>query len=278
MRIFAISPSIINITNKRQANQNSFQGKIPKSSNITDTFQKSVDKIAEEKRVNQLWDAARQFRICFFKPVYINEVEGLQQKYKEILEIKDKDEFLDKAFNELKNDYGLADVPIKLNKNFKSGTQFLNTKAAAVTTPYYSEGFIEICVDKKYSNKQLFKHLTHELRHVLQQLKIYQYGAKDDCKKVEFSKFLDAYPNTNKSDFALLRDIIDEYVNAHFDFFKNAGVKKVRKKDGGYNFVQKLLNDAKICEIKSSENYSSAFTERDAIRAENLLMRAILGE
>ena len=50
MRIFAIAPNPISATNKKQYNQNTFQGKIPKSANVADTFQKSVDKIAEEKR------------------------------------------------------------------------------------------------------------------------------------------------------------------------------------------------------------------------------------
>ena len=90
MRIFAIAPHPISATNKKQYNQNTFQGKIPKSANVADTFQKSVDKIAEEKRVNQLWNTARLFRYCFFKPVYINQVENLQAKF---------DKFKEKMYN-----------------------------------------------------------------------------------------------------------------------------------------------------------------------------------
>lgn len=275
MRIFAITPNTLNITNQKQFNQNTFQGKIPKNKNVTDTFQKSVDKTAIEKKMNQLWETARLFRYCFFKPVYTNEVEGLQQKYKDILKIKNKDEFLDKAFNELRNDYGLADIPIELDKNFKRGTKFLGLKSAAAMFPYYTEGFIKIGVDKKYSNKTLFSNLTHELRHVLQQLKIYQYGSKGELKKAMFNGFKDAYPEIEKSELGLYKASLSEYVDALFDFFKNAGVKRIRRKDEGYILAQKLIQDANASSKNSSESYYKSFAERDAIRTELLLMQTI---
>lgn len=278
MRIFAIAPNPISATNKKQYNQNTFQGKIPKSANVADTFQKSVDKIAEEKRVNQLWNTARLFSYCFFKPVYINQVENLQQKYKDILKIKDKDKFLDKAFNELKNDYGLADIPIELDKNFKRGTKYQELKSAAAMFPYYKEGFIKIGVDKKYSNKRLFTDLAHELRHVLQQLKIYQYGSKSELKKAMFNGFLDAYPNIEKSELSFCKSSLNEHVDAHFEFFKNAGVKRIRRKDEGYSFAQKLIEATNSSTKKSSEAYYSNFVERDAIRTEAFLMHAITGK
>ena len=84
----------------------------------------------------------------------------------------------------------------------------------------------------------------------MQQLKIYQYGVKEDFKNAEFNKFIDAYPDTNKSDYVFVKEIIKNHVNAHFDFFQKAGVKKIKKKDGGYKYVQKLLEDDKKCHIK----------------------------
>ena len=275
MRILAIAPNNINITNTRQNNRTTFLGRIPKNNNVTDVFQKSVDRVAEEKRLNKLRDTAEAFSACFYKQVYPNDVENLQQKYRSILKIKDKDEFLDTAFNELKKDYSLANVPMKLDKNYKRGKKFLNIRSAATFSPHYEEGFIKIKVDKRYSNKTLFSQLTHELRHALQALKIYQYGTKEDFKKADFEKFLDAYPDTTKSDFTALKGIISAHIDAQFDFFKNAGFKKIKRRDGGYFYMQKLLEDRKHCEIKSSKAYSESFTERDAIRTEILLMHTI---
>ena len=54
MRILAIAPNNINITNTRQNNRTTFLGRIPKNNNVTDVFQKSVDRVAEEKRLNML--------------------------------------------------------------------------------------------------------------------------------------------------------------------------------------------------------------------------------
>lgn len=275
MRILAIAPNNINITNTRQNNRTTFLGRIPKNNNVTDVFQKSVDRVAEEKRLNKLRGTAQAFDRCFFTSFSLKEAESLQQKYRSILKLKDKDEFLDTAFNELKKDYGLADIPIKLDKNYKRGKKYLNIRSAATFSPHYEKGFIKIKVDKRYSNKTLFRHLTHELRHALQKLKIYQYGTKEDFKKADFEKFLDAYPDTTKSDFTALKGIISAHIDAHFDFFKNAGFKKIKRRDGGYFYMQKLLEDRKHCEKKSSEAHSASFAERDAIRTELLLMQTI---
>lgn len=276
MRIFAIAPNNINTTNTRQNNRIVFLGKIPKNTTIGDTFEKSLKaRIAEEKKMTQLRGKAQDFSCCFYRTIYPNEVENLQQKYKNIVKIKDKDEFLDKAFHELKKDYGLAEIPMKLDKDFKRGNKNLNIRSAAECVPRYNEGFIEIKVDKKYSNKTLFSHLAHEFRHAVQQLKIYQYGVKEDFKKAEFSKYIDAYPDTNKSDYVFVKEIIKNHVNAHFDFFQKAGVKKIKKKDGGYKYVQKLLEDDKKCSIKSSEDHYSSYAERDAYGVQYLLMDTI---
>lgn len=276
MRIFAIAPNNINTTNTRQNNRIAFLGKFPKNTNVGDTFEKSLKaRIAEEKKMLKLRNKARDFSCCFYRTVSPNEVENLQQKYKSIVKIKDKDEFLDKAFNELKKDFGLAEIPIKLNKDFKRGKKSLNIKSAAEFVPRYNEGFIEIKVDKRYSNKTLFSHIAHEIRHAVQQLKIYQYGVKEDFKNAEFNKFIDAYPDTNKSDYVFVKEIIKNHVNAHFDFFQKAGVKKIKKKDGGYKYVQKLLEDDKKCHIKTSKDYHSSYAERDAYGVQYLLMDTI---
>lgn len=275
MRILAIAPNNINITNTRQNNRTTFLGRIPKNNNVTDVFQKSVDGNTKRENFGKLIDLSHAFSACFYNHIYPNESKNLQQKYRDILKIKDKDEFLDTAFNELKKDYGLANVPMKLDKNYKRGKKFLNIRSAATFSPHYEEGFIKIKVDKRYSNKTLFSQLTHELRHALQELKIYQYGTKEDFKKADFEKFLDAYPDTTKSDFTALKGIISTHIDAQFDFFKNAGFKKIKRRDGGYFYMQKLLEDRKHCEIKSSEAYSASFAERDAIRTELLLMQTI---
>ena len=118
MRILAIAPNNINITNTRQNNRTTFLGRIPKNNNVTDVFQKSVDRVAEEKRLNKLRDTAEAFSACFYKQVYPNDVENLQQKYRSILKIKDKDEFLDTAFNELKKKHNKNNKHKKLVKIF----------------------------------------------------------------------------------------------------------------------------------------------------------------
>ena len=275
MRILPISINYSNINNTKQYNQNTFLGKTPKSTNITDTFQKSANVITDESTIMQLRETARQFSSVFFKTIYPNDVKNLQQKYKDILKISDKDEFLDNAFTELKKDFGLDKIPITLNKNFKYGEKAENIEAAADITTHYSDGYLEVSVDKRLPNKDLFESLTHELRHALQQLKIYQYTSKNEYKKLILKKFLNGCPTTDKTDLRIMKEIVDNDVDAMFEFFKNTGIKKSRKKDGGYFLTQKLLETIGILEKESVKNYIASFAERDAIHAQIYIMRAI---
>ena len=84
MRILTIAPNNINITNTRQNNRTTFLGRIPKNNNVTDVFQKSVDRVAEEKKLNKLRGTAQAFGDCFFTSFYPREAENLQQKYQSI--------------------------------------------------------------------------------------------------------------------------------------------------------------------------------------------------
>lgn len=275
MRILPISINYSNINNTKQYNQNTFLGKTPKSTNITDTFQKSANVITDESTIMQLRETARQFSSVFFKTIYPNDVKNLQQKYKDILKISDKDEFLDNAFTELKKNFGLDKIPITLNKNFKYGEKAENIEAAADITTHYSDGYLEVSVDKRLPNKDLFESLTHELRHALQQLKIYQYASKKEYKKLILNKFLNGCPTTDKTDIRIMKEIVDNDIDAMFEFFKNTGIKKSRKKDGGYFLTQKLLETIGILEKESVKNYIASFAEKDAIHAEIYIMRAI---
>lgn len=275
MRIAPISTNFSNINNTKQYNQNTFLGKTPKSTNITDTFQKSANTITNESTIMQLRETARQFSSVFFRTVALKDVKNLQQKYKDILNISDKDKFLDNAFTELKKDFGLDKIPITLNKNFKYGKKAENIEAAADITTHYSDGYLEVSVDKRLPNKDLFESLTHELRHALQQLKIYQYASKNEYKKLILKKFLNGCPTTDKTDLRIMKEIVDNDVDAMFEFFKNAGIKRPRRKDGSHILVQKLLETIGILEKESVKNYIASFAERDAIHAQIYIMRAI---
>lgn len=275
MRILPISINFSNINNTKQYNQNTFLGKTPKSTNITDTFQKSANVITDESTIMQLRETARQFSSVFFRTVALKDVKNLQQKYKDILNISDKDKFLDNAFTELKKDFGLDKIPITLNKNYKYGRKAENIETAADITTHYGDGYLEVSVDKRLPNKDLFESLTHELRHALQQLKIYQYTSKNEYKKLILKKFLNGCPTTDKTDLRIMKEIVDNDVDAMFEFFKNTGIKKSRKKDGGYFLTQKLLETIGILEKESVKNYIASFAERDAIHAQIYIMRAI---
>ena len=62
-----------------------------------------------------------------------DEAKAIQKKYQDILNMKDKNEAVDKMFEVLKKDYKIDDLTIKLDKTYKSGGKEGVITAAAYT-------------------------------------------------------------------------------------------------------------------------------------------------
>ena len=212
---------------------------------------------------------------CFFRDFTKPEAEALQKKYQEILKISNKDEFLEKAFKELKKDYGLDDIPIVLDKTFKSGEQCDAIKAAASTSLCIKENCIKVNIDATFSNETLFRNLTHELRHDLQLKKMYQCSTKED--------YLAAMKKRVKNTLGLKNpDEIEEFAkdlyNEYRAFFDKLNLKKINEEDFDYEYARKVLESFGEYANKSKEAYRTTFYESDAKHIENILDAVIHNE
>ena len=202
------------------------------------------------------------------------EAKAIQKKYQDILKISDKDEFIDKLFTELKKDYKLDNIPINLDKAYK-GEKNGAIIGAAHFLPHHDKGFWEVGIDKNFTNEEILKHLTHELKHAKQDL--YQYKTslnKDELVQVFYDKFSSG---GNLEDFTKT-DIIDAantFAQAMEDFYQKLGIKRIDKTDPNWEWGRKNLESYRIYANNSKEAYRTTFYETDAKSTERLMDRMV---
>lgn len=206
------------------------------------------------------------------------EAKAIQKKYNDILKIQDKDEFIDKLFKELKKDYKLDNIPIRLDKTFKAGEKSGEIVAGAHFMPHHEKGFLEIGVDKTHSNESLLKSLTHEFRHAKQDL--YNYQTSLDKKEL-ISIYEKRIRNTlTPEDLKKLDDVPKEaeiLAEELEKFYHKLGINRIDKTNPNWAWGRKSLDSFKTYANKSQEAYNTAFYETDAKATGNLMMRFTKG-
>lgn len=110
---------------------------------------------------------AKNFSEIFRRDVSKDEAQKMVNNYKELLEIKDTEEFCKKAFEQVKKDYGYENIPIK----FQNFTTKKNIIGACNT--------LHQRIEANYNNnKQFLGTLIHEFQH----LKQHEYAYRTDKK------------------------------------------------------------------------------------------------
>lgn len=211
----------------------------------------------------------------FLKDVTKEEAFNIQKKYRDILKIQNKDEFVDKMLAELKADYKLENIPIKLNKDFKAGEQHDAVKAAAVFSAKCYKGHFLISVDKNFSNEELFKQMTHEMRHAKQELTGWQSVNKDEFLAIYKDKIRDTFSGEEKCTEEWVNEAALDCWQERFDFYNKLGIKNIDKNDRNYDWAKKVMESMRTYANKSKDNYKSVFYETDAKSTENLMWKMI---
>ena len=231
--------------------------------------------IAAHKFIPPMRVQSRVQRI-FLEDFTKEEAKAIQKKYQDILKITEKDEFLDKLFTELKKDYKLDNIPIKLDKNFKSGERVNDLTAGAHFTPDHSKAYLSIGVDRTFDNKQLLRSITHELRHAKQDLLNYQVSTRDDLISVykerlkDFAKSEKANWNQEKID-ENAQEMVDEIIN----FYKKLNIQKLDRNDRNYEFGRQILDSFRTYANQSNNVYRSTLYETDAKNTEKIMERLV---
>ena len=150
----------------------------------------------------------KDFKEIFRRDVSLDEIPEMLKKYKEILNIKDEKEFCEKAFEQVKKDYGYGSLDLKLALDETTGG-------------ILSGGWQASGMDFRIFYKNILKHngdvfdrqtkagilgtFFHEFQHVKQ---------TEYCVRTDLEKYLQAIKNENT--------INKEYI---------AGIKKFLKDD-----------------------------------------------
>jgi hypothetical protein len=200
--------------------------------------------------------------------------EGLaiQKKYKDILKIQDKDEFINKMFTELKKDYNLENIPIRIDKNFKLGEEKNGAlQAAAAFTPEVEKGYFLVQVDKSTSNLDLLESMTHEMRHAKQHVLGYQALNKEEYVSIMKDRVLNTTKRSAEEAGSIAEDFFDEYSN----FYNKLGITKMDKNDKNYEWARKVMESMREYANKSKEVYDTTLYETDAKQAANYMLSLI---
>lgn len=205
------------------------------------------------------------------------EAKAIQKKYSDILKIQDKDEFLDKLFKELKKDYKLDNIPIRIDKTFKAGEKSGKITGGARFRPLREKGCFEIGIDRTHSNESLLESLTHEFRHAKQDL--YHYQTSLDRKDLiniyeqRIRNVFNAEELKKKNVPKMAEQLVDEVET----FYHKLGINRVDKTNPNWEWGRKILDSYKTYANKSQEVYHTTFYETDAEAAGNLMMRFAKG-
>lgn len=185
----------------------------------------------------------------FMRDVSSNEVRQMQKKYTELLKINNPEEFTQKAFNEIKKDYGYENSNIKLRINYRGKISLPDViKNPKKRTVWGMHDHINLSTiinlnckpeDKlSFVNKVfVLNYLFHEIKHLQQSHLCYSYnkekyfnsilGSMSELQKILAGpspretlekNYLHAFKNVPKIDTKKHKNLIEKYIEnkAHY--------------------------------------------------------------
>lgn len=268
MQVTAIN-QLYEPNNANNRNNLCFRGTmLPKAKNlydITDTFTKS-NNFSEAYEVPKKYMQALKER--FFKDFTISQVLDIRRRYQELMKISNVDEFLIKLCDEFKKDYGIENVPIRLNTDFESGYAYNDLSPQGKYRPDYANGFLEISINKNNPKEKLFCIMAHEFRHIFQDIKCYQHSTLTEYTDVLLERFKNVTSNSNFTDEEILDFYINPFVNNMNYFYINSGIEKLDRNEPSYKFGRKILSSKRAEMAMDASSYNASYYERDAMRTE----------
>lgn len=230
----------------------------------------------------KLQELSQKFSTIFRQDISAEESEKMLQQYKKLLKIKDRDTFIQKAFKQVKKDYGYADKDIKLtfNKQDNGSASYIpqlcivNINSKSIEVLYNTKS---LNINQKIDILESF---VHEFQHAKQA----EYAFRADPER--FLEYIfsnkEAYENTikwleNPKTRQIIKNMLHGNNKFHFksgeesEEFLNNALKKL--KDGNYesdksvkNLLDMLQADQRCCIQKifgkferfepNSENYN----------------------
>jgi len=162
----------------------------------------------------------KNFSEIFRRDISKEEAEKMAGKYKDIFKIKDKDEFAQKAFEQIKKDFGWEHLNIKIDKLSKEDIAKFSKDGIVLGGSYKplrislsdaENGLTSVNLDEvviqynfNQNKKDIFKTIIHELTHCKQHEIMYRYDKDKLINTVINNRFDDKLKSK-------LNNVVSEY-------------------------------------------------------------------
>ncbi|MEI8377948.1 MAG: hypothetical protein WCF95_05360 [bacterium] len=208
-----------------------------------------------------------KFKQIFRRNFSKENSEQMLQKYKEIYQIEDKNEFIVKAFKQVKKDYGYETLDLEL-KTHDSPAQVGTTKASGA---YYPD-FIFISSNSEKEN--ILGRLAHEFNHIRQDEYVYRLG-HDIWVDATMQKSIlrtSELEGTSSLSTRRLNDLKIE-VNRLAGYMKNRFGYWPQFKEGTPEYIQaeKYLEEKKLNSPYVTDSYKNNLLEQESVSVGNLM-------
>lgn len=223
-------------------------------------------------RKNYINKAQKTFQEVFMRDnITKEETIEMLKRYKEIKKIKNKDEYMQKLFEEVKKNYG-----------FKDGCLELKTFTNAERKD--SGGFVQklshfVNINKEQNNRHIFNSMHHEMKHKQQEYFMLNYSG-------DLKTYLKNVSQANLKDNSMSPEFIKAILRDRTKWLEQFNLKKLDKNnvpEKYREYVEKLLKDVKTYEEavrtdgKWNKGYYENFLEVDAREAESKIAKLLGG-
>lgn len=223
-------------------------------------------------RNNYVNRAQKTFQEVFMRDnITKEETIEMLKRYKEIKKIKNKDEYMQKLFEEVKKNYG-----------FKDGCLELKTFTNAERKD--SGGFVQklshfVNINKEQNNRHIFNSMHHEMKHKQQEYFMLNYSG-------DLKTYLKNVSQANLKDNSMSPEFIKAILRDRTKWLEQFNLKKLDKNnvpEKYREYVEKLLKDVKTYEEavrtdgKWNKGYYENFLEVDAREAESKIAKLLGG-
>ena len=165
-------------------------------------------------------------------------------------------------------------IPIKLVTDYKK--TIINGMESNADMHFDTQALqFVVRVSEGDSKKSLLKSLTHEMHHIKQNVIMHQTSKNNEERLNAKKSFVQDIFKTFDDDMADF--FVRDYVEKISEVLERCGYKENSIKEGQpfYDYGRKILEDSRLCALKSKAAYLNSFREIDAIRSAEMMIKLI---
>ncbi len=204
----------------------------------------------------------------FGKKFSPEEAELAVKNYQSLLQIKDKDEFITKAFHQVKKDFGYENVPIKLKIETSPIDEYKITGAGSM-------GKDTLTVYRELDHKRILDIIAHEFTHVCQHEFMSLGGFIPEVYEEKAFQALSRLDRNNPEDLKTVKEFAEELREFYHTLFSPLNRPPIQAGTPEYQRAKKYADSAKNFINNNDAKYDASFVEQEAKTAGKKMGRFI---